>query len=97
ARRLARGSCAVYSKSFWPYLRLGLTTAFEGNGTVLVALGDALVERDRSGHYSNLSAAELAVDCVDRSWPRNLATWQTAASGAARAAPMFGAAIMWGS
>ena len=88
---------ALYSKSFWPYLRLGLTTAFEGNGTVLVALGDALVERDRSGHYSNLSSAELAVDCVDRPWPRNLATWQTAASGAARAAPMFGAAIMWGS
>ena len=88
---------ALYSKSFWPYLRLGLTTAFEGNGTVLVALGDALVERDRSGHYSNLSSAELAVDCVDRPWPRNLAAWQTAASGAARAAPMFGAAIMWGS
>jgi pimeloyl-ACP methyl ester carboxylesterase len=88
---------ALYSKSFWPYLRLGLTAAFEGNGTVLVALGDALVERDRSGHYSNLSAAELAVDCIDRPWPRSLPAWQTAAASAARAAPVFGEAIMWGS
>ena len=90
-------AAALYSKSFWPYLRLGLTAAFEGNGTVLVALGDVLVERNRSGHYSNLTAAELAVDCIDRPWPRNLPAWQTAAASAARAAPMFGEAIMWGS
>jgi pimeloyl-ACP methyl ester carboxylesterase len=90
-------AAALYSKSFWPYLRLGLTAAFEGNGSVLVALGDVLVERDRSGHYSNLTAAELAVDCIDRPWPHNLSTWRTAAASAARAAPMFGKAIMWGS
>jgi pimeloyl-ACP methyl ester carboxylesterase len=88
---------ALYSKSFWPYLRLGLTGAFAGNGTVLVALADALLERDRSGHYSNLTSAELAVDCIDRLWPRSLPAWQSAAASAARAAPMFGQAIMWGS
>jgi pimeloyl-ACP methyl ester carboxylesterase len=88
---------ALYSTSFWPYLREGLTAAFEGNGTVLVALGDLLVERDSSGHYSNLVEAETAVDCVDRPWPRALPAWQTAAEQAARAAPQFGAAIMWGS
>jgi pimeloyl-ACP methyl ester carboxylesterase len=88
---------ALYSKSFWPYLRLGLTAAFQGNGTVLIALGDALVERDRSGHYSNLTSAELAVDCIDRPWPRSLPAWQTAAASAVRAAPVFGQSIMWGS
>jgi pimeloyl-ACP methyl ester carboxylesterase len=88
---------ALYSKSFWPYLRLGLTGAFAGNGTVLVALADALLERDRSGHYSNLTSAELAVDCIDRPWPRSLPDWQSAAASAARGAPMFGQAIMWGS
>jgi pimeloyl-ACP methyl ester carboxylesterase len=90
-------AAALYSTSFWPYLRLGLQAAFEGNGSVLVELGDVLVERNRNGHYSNLTAAELAVDCVDRPWPRSLPAWQTAAASAARAAPMFGAAIMWGS
>ena len=90
-------AAALYSKSFWPYLRLGLTAAFSGNGSVLVELGDILVERDRTGHYSNLTSAELAVDCLDRPWPRDLPAWQKAAASAARAAPMFGAAIMWGS
>jgi pimeloyl-ACP methyl ester carboxylesterase len=94
---LAGVASALYSKSFWPYLRLGLTAAFQGNGTVLVALGDALLERDHSGHYSNLTSAELAVDCIDRPWPRSLPPWQSAAASAARAAPMFGQAIMWGS
>jgi pimeloyl-ACP methyl ester carboxylesterase len=94
---LAGVASALYSKSFWPYLRLGLTGAFEGNGTVLVALADALVERDRSGHYSNLTSAELAVDCIDRPWPRSLSAYETAAVSAARAAPMFGAANMWSS
>src|SRR5207237_9263755 len=75
----------------------GLTAAFGGNGSVLVALGDALVERDKNGHYSNLIPAELAVDCTDRPWPRNLPAWRAAAAGAAKAAPMFGAASMWGS
>ena len=88
---------ALYSKAAWPYLRLGLTTAFAGNGSVLVALADLLAGRDRYGHYSNLIAAELAVDCLDRPWPRNLSAWQAAAASAARAAPMFGEADMWSS
>ena len=59
-------AAALYSRSYWPYLREGLTAAFAGNGTLLVALGDLLVERDSSGRYSNLVEAETAVDCVDR-------------------------------
>ena len=64
---------------------------------MLVALGDLLAGRDRYGHYSNLIAAELAVDCLDRPWPRNLSAWQAAAASAARAAPMFGEADTWSS
>jgi len=37
------------------------------------------------------------VDCVDRPWPRSLAAWRAAASAASKAAPLFGAAIVWGS
>jgi pimeloyl-ACP methyl ester carboxylesterase len=88
---------ALYSKSFWPYLRQALTAAFAGNGSLLVELGDLLVERNSSGHYSNLIEAETAVNCLDRPWPRALPAWQAAAAQAARAAPQFGAAIMWGS
>jgi pimeloyl-ACP methyl ester carboxylesterase len=86
---------SLYSTSFWPYLREGLTAAFAENGTLLIALGDLLVERDATGHYSNLVEAETAVDCVDRPWPRSLSAWQAAAAQSARAAPQFGAATMW--
>ena len=88
---------ALYSKSYWQYLREGLTGAFSGNGTVLVELADLLVERQQNGHYSNLVDANTAVNCVDRPWPRSLPAWQSAAHSAARAAPQFGAPIMWGS
>ena len=60
-------------------------------------LANALFERSSSGQYSNLADAETAVDCLDRPWPRSLATWRSAAAAAAQAAPVFGQAIMWGS
>ena len=90
-------AAALYSKSYWPYLREGLTAAMAGNGSILVELSDLLVERNQHGQYSNLTEAEAAVDCVDRPWPRSLSAWQSAAAAAAKAAPLFGAPLMWGS
>ena len=87
---------ALYSKSFWQYLRAGLTGAFAGNGTVMVELADSLTERQPSGQYSNLMDANMAVNCVDRPVPRSLSAWSSAAATAAKAAPQFGAANMWG-
>jgi pimeloyl-ACP methyl ester carboxylesterase len=80
-------AAALYSKSYWPYLREGLKAALAGNGSILVELGDLLLERNQSGQYSNLTEAEPAVDCLDRPWPRSLALWRSAAA----------AALMWGS
>jgi pimeloyl-ACP methyl ester carboxylesterase len=97
AMLLSGVASALYSKSYWQYLRAGLTGAFRGNGTLLVELADLLVERQGNGHYSNLVDANTAVNCVDRPWPRSLPAWQSAARNAARAAPQFGAPIMWGS
>jgi pimeloyl-ACP methyl ester carboxylesterase len=90
-------AASLYSKSYWPYLRAGLKAALAGNGSILVELGDLLVERNQNGQYSNLTEAETAVDCLDRPWPRSLTAWRSAAATAAKAAPMFGAALMWGS
>ncbi len=88
---------ALYNQAYWGTLRSALAAAFGGNGTVLVELANALFERSSSGQYSNLADAETAVDCLDRPWPRSLASWRAAAAAAARAAPVFGQAIMWGS
>jgi len=90
-------SFALYSKSFWKYLRDGLADAFAGNGTVMVLLADSLVQRQQNGQYTNLIDAFMAVSCIDRPWPRSLAAWSAAAAAAAKAAPQFGAPNIWGS
>ncbi|MGE5290206.1 MAG: alpha/beta hydrolase [Micromonosporaceae bacterium] len=87
----------LYSKAYWPLLRQALAEAFAGDGTLLIEFSDALVERSSNGTYSNLAESNMAINCVDRPWPRGLGTWRAAAATAARAAPEFGALIMWGS
>ena len=88
---------ALYSKSLWTDLKTGLAGAFAGNGTVLVELANLLLERNPNGTYANLADADTSISCLDRPWPRSLAAWQAAASAASRAAPLFGAPIVWGS
>ena len=90
-------AAALYSKSYWPDLKTGLASASAGDGTVLVELANLLLERNPNGTYSNLADADTAISCLDRPWPRSLATWQAAAQQAAVHAPLFGAPIVWGS
>jgi len=88
---------ALYSKAVWTDLKTGLAQAFTGDGTVLVQLANLLLERNPDGTYANLADADTSISCLDRPWPRSLAPWRAAASAAARAAPLFGASIVWGS
>ena len=70
---------ALYLRQEWPILKSALAEAFSAaDGTVFVELANALMERNPDGTYSNLSDAELSVDCVDRPWPRSLAAWRAA-------------------
>ena len=87
---------ALYSRSFWPDLKIGLAGAVHGDGSVLIQLADLLVERNPDGTYANLVDADTAISCLDRPFPRDLAAWQAAARQAAQAAPLFGAPIVWG-
>jgi pimeloyl-ACP methyl ester carboxylesterase len=88
---------ALYARAYWPVLRRGLQNAFGGDGTLLVQLADFFLQRRPNGSYSNLADANMAVNCLDRPWPHALSTWRSIASQAAKAAPQFGAAIVWGS
>jgi pimeloyl-ACP methyl ester carboxylesterase len=90
-------AAALYERPEWPLLKSALSGAFGGDGTILVELADSLLERNPNGTYSNLSDAELSVDCVDRPWPRTVAAFAAAAAAAAKAAPLFGASNVWGS
>jgi pimeloyl-ACP methyl ester carboxylesterase len=89
---------ALYLREEWPLLKSALSGAFSSDdGTLLVELANALMERNSNGTYSNLSDAETSVDCIDRPWPRSLEAWRAAAAAAARSAPLFGASLVWGS
>ncbi|MFI9723663.1 alpha/beta hydrolase [Streptomyces sp. NPDC052396] len=56
---------AMYDQDAWPTLRRALSLARGGDGSVLLALSDAYYERDAQGSYSNLMAANAAVNCLD--------------------------------
>jgi pimeloyl-ACP methyl ester carboxylesterase len=86
---------ALYSRAFWPDLKIGLADAVRGDGSVLLQLADLLLERNANGTYANLVDADTAISCLDRPFPRTLAPWQAAARQATQAAPLFGAPIVW--
>jgi hypothetical protein len=90
-------TAALYSKEDWPYLKDGISQALTGDGSMLVEFANSLMERNTNGTYSNLSDVFMSVECVDRPWPKSVTDWQAAANQAAKAAPLFGAADVWGS
>jgi pimeloyl-ACP methyl ester carboxylesterase len=91
-------AAALYQKEAWPTLRLALNRAADGNdGTLLLKLADLLTERKEDGTYSNLMESNMAVNCVDKPFPADVATYAHDAASAKKAAPRFGPFIVWGS
>ncbi|KOU67643.1 peptidase [Streptomyces sp. MMG1533] len=56
---------ALYSQDFWEYLTEGLEQAYDGNGQILMALSDSMNGRNQDGEYSNITAANIAINCAD--------------------------------
>ena len=90
-------AAGLYSRDYgWPVLRQALETAFAGDGSMLLALFDSLVERDESGHYSNSVEAQAAVSCVDGVFPDDPKAYDADAAQFERQAPRFGRALAYG-
>ncbi|GAA4223309.1 alpha/beta hydrolase [Actinomadura meridiana] len=88
---------ALYVKEYWPVLRQALTQASQNSdGTMLLNLADEMVERKHDGTYSSQTDANMAINCVDKPSPTNLATYGKAAIKAQKAAPRFGPFVVWG-
>ncbi|MEV7816770.1 alpha/beta hydrolase [Streptomyces flaveolus] len=56
---------SLYSKDFWEYLTEGLEQAYDGDGKILMLLSDSMNGRNENGEYSNLTAANTAINCAD--------------------------------
>jgi pimeloyl-ACP methyl ester carboxylesterase len=87
----------LYSPTDWTEFGQAIGQAMQGNGTYMLAFADNLTERQPDGSYTNLVESNLAINCIDRPWPRKVASYVQAARTFARAAPDFGAAIEYGS
>ncbi len=84
----------LYSKrSGWPAIASALAAAENsGAGDQLLALSDSYLYRTGEG-YENISEANLAVNCLDRPWPRETAPYVALAERVRASAPRFGPAI----
>ncbi|KUO11702.1 alpha/beta hydrolase [Streptomyces sp. DSM 15324] len=86
---------SLYSKDFWEYLTEGLEQAYDGDGRILMLLSDSMNGRSANGEYSNIAAANTAINCSDDR-PRYSAEEVEAKVPEFRAAsPLFGDFLAW--
>lgn len=78
---------AMYSEELWPVLAGGIEEALDGDGTTIVGLADAYVERSDFDLY-------FAVNCLDFTWPGTPEELLEAGVAAGEEAPHFGEAIV---
>lgn len=88
---------SMYSKDLWPDLAQALAEALEGEGGLIVALAYFYLDVQNNGQFQNVDAANLAINCVDRPYPRNISFYQGLARSLAKADPDFGPLNAWGS
>jgi len=83
----------LYSRrNGWPAIAQALAEAVRGDGSTLLSLSDAYLDRSENG-YKNISEANFAVNCIDRPWPRTEAPYYALAEKVRPKYPRFGPAI----
>ncbi|MGF1236892.1 alpha/beta hydrolase [Streptomyces sp. 2-6] len=87
---------ALYSKELWQPLTEGLEDAYDGDGRILMLLSDAMNGRDQNGEYSNITAANVAINCADEKQRYDTAYVQRKLPEFRSASPLFGEFLAWG-
>ncbi|MFJ4525005.1 alpha/beta hydrolase [Streptomyces sp. NPDC088810] len=87
---------SLYSKDFWEYLTEGLEQAYDGDGKILMLLSDSMNGRNENGEYSNLTAANVAINCSDEKQRYNADYVQQKLPEFRAASPLFGDYLAWG-
>jgi pimeloyl-ACP methyl ester carboxylesterase len=85
------------SPTSWPVLRKALAMAMAGDGRALLALSDMYSQRDpKTGHYSNQSEANVAINCLDHPDPvHTVADVKAELPAYQQASPLVGASFAW--
>ncbi|MER5580325.1 alpha/beta hydrolase [Streptomyces asoensis] len=86
---------ALYSQDFWEYLTEGLEQAYSGDGKVLMLLSDLMNGRSENGEYSNITAANVSINCADDKPRYSTAQVQEKLPRFRAASPVFGDFLAW--
>ncbi|SES25103.1 TAP-like protein [Streptomyces sp. yr375] len=86
---------ALYSKDFWEYLTEGLEQAYSGDGKILMLLSDLMNGRTENGEYSNITAANIAINCADDKPRYSTAYVQKKLPEFRTASSLFGDFLAW--
>ncbi|MFJ4643344.1 alpha/beta hydrolase [Streptomyces bobili] len=87
---------SLYSKDFWEYLTEGLQQAYDGDGSILMLLSDSMNGRNENGEYSNITAANVSVNCADDRARYSVAQVERRLPEFRAASPLFGDFLAWG-
>jgi pimeloyl-ACP methyl ester carboxylesterase len=85
----------LYDQGSWKYLDQALSLAERGNGTLLLQLADIYLGRNPDGTYDNQSDANIAVNCLDRPVPSDVAQYDAMGPKFAQASAVFGPAFQY--
>jgi pimeloyl-ACP methyl ester carboxylesterase len=80
----------LYSQSYWEVLGQSLLLGRQGDARGLLQLADVYNERDPSGHYSNISDANVTISCNDSKPGPSDAKIQATTDSWVKRFPMFG-------
>ncbi|MEU1309798.1 alpha/beta hydrolase [Streptomyces cinnamoneus] len=86
---------SLYSKDFWDYLTEGVEDAENGDGKILLALGDSMNGRGQDGKYSSLQASLNAITCADFAQRYTAAEIEGKVPEFRKASPVFGEFMAW--
>ncbi|MFI7297995.1 alpha/beta hydrolase [Streptomyces sp. NPDC050121] len=87
---------ALYSKDFWEYLTEGLEQAYAGDGRILLLLSDLMNGRSENGEYSNITAANVSINCADDKPRYSTAYVEKKLPEFRAASSLFGDFLAWG-
>lgn len=86
---------AVFHPGLWPVLTVALVTAENGDGRAAIGLGSALL-REPDGSLNGLIESNLAINCMDKAVPADLAAHERNAEELRERAPRFGTQVAFG-
>ncbi|MFF0205384.1 alpha/beta hydrolase [Streptomyces sp. NPDC005017] len=87
---------ALYSKDLWEFLTEALDQAYGGDGQLLMVLSDSMNGRSANGEYSNITAANIAINCSDDKARYGVDYVRARLPEFREASPLFGDALAWG-